>query len=137
MSIVICYISVFLWNYFANSIIIDSNYEWRCAMGIGEMILQTLEAKGMSQKELAERLNIPTTTMNGYIKRGHEPDYALLKSIATILDVTTDYLLEFKPTSIMGKEEFLLLTQYRELNDLQKEIVSEQVKFIVSQNKRK
>ena len=105
-------------------------------MNIGEMILQTLEARGMSQKELADKLNIPTTTLNGYIKRGHEPDYSLLKSIATILDVTPDYLLEFESSSIMNQEELLLLTRFRGMNDLQKEIVSEQVKFIASQNNR-
>ena len=105
-------------------------------MGIGEKILQTLEVRGMSQKELAKRVNIPITTLNGYIKRGHEPDYALLKAIAVVLDVTPDYLLEFKPSRIESKDELLLLTRYRGLNDLQREIVSEQVKFIVAQNER-
>jgi transcriptional regulator with XRE-family HTH domain len=105
-------------------------------MGIGAMIQGTLEARGMTQTELAEKLNIPISTLNGYIKRGVEIDNALLKSIAVILDVTPDYLLEFKPSSVMSKDELLLLSRYRELDESQKQIVSEQVKFIASQNKK-
>ncbi|MDR2559421.1 MAG: helix-turn-helix domain-containing protein [Oscillospiraceae bacterium] len=106
-------------------------------MEFGEVLLQTLEAKGISQKEMAAKLKIPFSTMNGYITRGYEPDYALLKKIASILDVTPDYLLEFKPSSVMSKDELLLLNQYRELSDSQREVVSEQVKFMVSQNNKK
>lgn len=105
-------------------------------MGIGAMILQALEARNMSQKALAEELKIATTTLNGYIKGRHEPDYATLKAIASILDVTTDYLLEFKPSSVFGKDELFIVTQYRSFDKSQKEIVLEQIKLISSQNER-
>lgn len=42
---------------------------------IGSVILQLLESSGMSQRELAKRLHIAPTTLNGYIKSSHEPDY--------------------------------------------------------------
>jgi len=113
-------------------------------MRIGVMILNLLESRQMSQKEFADRLKLPVTTLNGYIKGRHNPDYTTLIKIASILEVSTDYLLNYKsllesnesPLEI-GKDEVLLITQYRKLNPEQKELAIAQIKLMNVQNNRK
>lgn len=106
-------------------------------MGIGKMILQALEAKKMTQRELANKLRIATTTLNGYIKGWHEPDYATLKAIALILGVSTNYLLEFEPSNTLDRDEIFLVSQHRDFDEWQKELVLEQVKLISAQNEKR
>ena len=106
-------------------------------MRIGVIVLNLLEAKQMSQKEFADKLNMPTTTLNGYIKRGHSPDYATLKRMASILGVSTDYLLEFDSSNALSINEHVLVNQYRKLDESQKELILSQVNLITAQNNRK
>ena len=107
-------------------------------MGIGSIILQLLEIRGMSQKELAKQLKIAPTTLNGYIKERHEPDSATLKAMASTLNVSVDYLLGGNDTETeLRKDEYFLVSAYKNFDGWQKEIVMEQVKLIVAQNIRK
>jgi transcriptional regulator with XRE-family HTH domain len=119
----------------------NPRYNWNIGevsrMGIGKMILQALEAKKMTQRELANKLRIATTTLNGYIKGWHEPDYATLKAIALILGVSTNYLLEFEPSNTLDRDEIFLVSQHRDFDEWQKELVLEQVKLISAQNEKR
>lgn len=56
-------------------------------------IVLAREKAGMSQKELAEKLGISPSTLNGYEKGNHDPKSAGLIGIAKACNVTTDYLL--------------------------------------------
>lgn len=56
-------------------------------MNIGNTILNLLDKNNMSQRELAIKLQIAPTTLNGYIKNKHEPDCTTLKSIAETFGV--------------------------------------------------
>lgn len=47
----------------------------------------------ITQKEIAEYLNISRTAYSGYENFGNEPDYETLVKIADYFDVTIDYLL--------------------------------------------
>lgn len=62
-------------------------------MTLGEIIQSIREEKDMSQKELAQKINISYSVMNR-IESGERPARdEELKKIADVLEVSTDYLL--------------------------------------------
>ena len=56
-------------------------------------IKEARERVGLSQKELANKLNIKPTTFNGYETGAHDPKSGVLVEIAKACDTTVDYLL--------------------------------------------
>lgn len=48
---------------------------------------------GMSQKELASRLGVAPSTLNGYEKGAHKPDSKVLGKVASITGCTVDFLI--------------------------------------------
>ena len=50
--------------------------------------------KGITQRELAEKLGVTQPTITQYETGARKPDIVMLKKIATILGCTTDQLLE-------------------------------------------
>lgn len=56
-------------------------------------IVLAREYAKLSQKELAEKLGISPSTLNGYEKGNHDPKSTGLIKIAKICNVSTDYLL--------------------------------------------
>lgn len=52
-----------------------------------------LEERNLTQKQLATELHIAPSTLNGYLRRDREPDYATLIKLARYFEVSTDYLL--------------------------------------------
>ena len=58
-------------------------------MDIGNQLRNLLEQDGITQKQLAEALNISTTTLNGYIQNRRQPDVIRL---ASYFHTTTDYI---------------------------------------------
>lgn len=63
------------------------------ATNIGEKITMILENKGITQKDLAERLSISEATVSRYIAGDREPKPDMIANIATALNTTSDYLL--------------------------------------------
>ena len=51
------------------------------------------EKLGLKQKEMAEKLNMPSNTYNGYETGKRIPALDIARDIADVLNVTTDYLL--------------------------------------------
>jgi transcriptional regulator with XRE-family HTH domain len=51
------------------------------------------EDHGMTQNDLADRLNTSRTTITEYERNKNEPNFDMLVKIADIFNVTTDYLL--------------------------------------------
>jgi transcriptional regulator with XRE-family HTH domain len=49
--------------------------------------------KGLSQRQLAKKLNVAPSTLAMYELNKREPDYETLGKIADFFDVNTDYLL--------------------------------------------
>ena len=104
-------------------------------MHIGDVILNLLEQNNMSQRELAEKLKIAATTLNGYIKNKHEPDCLTLVNIAQVFHISVDYLLSYTPeTNEIYKN---LLTDFQKLNTDQQEIVTDLIACMLKRNELK
>jgi len=99
----------------------------------GEMIQQALRVQNVSQTELAARLKIPLSTLNGYIHGKYKPDYNRLTDIAKALGVTRDYLLGEDKVNLLGEDELKIVLKYREFSERQRIMLMEYVKFLESQ----
>ena len=64
-------------------------------MNIGERIQSARKQKGLTQKELAQKLGLATGTIQQYELNKRQPRMELLKEIASVLDVEVGYLLGF------------------------------------------
>ncbi len=60
---------------------------------IGSRISYLLNKNGISQKELADRINVSESVVSRYISGEREPKANILANIATALKTTSDYLL--------------------------------------------
>ncbi len=103
-------------------------------MNFGDILRELLEDNDITQKQLADDLNIASTTIGNYIRGLREPDFQILKLFASYFHVTTDYLLNFQSgiTKDHGEDELLHL--YRTLPEDKKELLLEQGKLLVRLN---
>ena len=62
----------------------------------GERVKQTLKENGLTQRQLAEILNVQTSTLCEWLNDHNEPPMQTIVDIAFALDVSTDYLLGAK-----------------------------------------
>ena len=60
---------------------------------LGQRLKELRERKGLTQKQLSEKLNIHSVTYLHYEKEQREPPLSLLADIAKFYDVSVDYLL--------------------------------------------
>lgn len=63
-------------------------------MRIGDIILQRRKELGMTQKQLAERLNVTDRSVSRWERGVNLPDVETLKTIASVLDVPISYFYE-------------------------------------------
>lgn len=54
---------------------------------------QEREELGLMQKEMAQKLNIPSNTYNGYETGKRSPNLEVAKQISDALDISVDYLI--------------------------------------------
>ena len=59
----------------------------------GERLLSLLQKQGVTQKELAERINTTEATLSRYVSGDREPKADMLANISTALHTTSDFLL--------------------------------------------
>ena len=59
----------------------------------GERVKQTLKEMGITQRVLAERLQVQTSTLCEWLNDHNEPSMQMLVEIALALEVSTDFLL--------------------------------------------
>ena len=68
-------------------------------------------------------LNIAKTTLNGYIKNKHEPDFETVITIASALHVSTDHLLGYTESFSLSKQELLLIERLRKMSAEQQNVI--------------
>lgn len=85
-----------------------------------------LEERQLTQKQLAKELQIPASTLGGYVQGTSEPDFDTLKLIADYFKVTTDYLLDHRTEQVRSGEEQELRRIFRTLTPEQQRLYLEQ-----------
>lgn len=92
------------------------------------ILYDLMTEKGINQRQLSIKAEIPPTTINGWLKADRLPDYNALIKLAAYFDVSTDYLLglsdEYEGTgksapaapAALPLDESELLRNYRALS---------------------
>ena len=78
-------------------------------MNFGETLINIREKHKMSRKELAERLEIPYTTLRNYETNQREPGHEFLIKLSRIFSVSIDYLLGLPEKGIYVTDDDLSL----------------------------
>ena len=109
-------------------------------MDIGSRIRDIIDDRDMKQKELASLLDIPISTLNGYMTGKHQFPPEVIKKVAETLSVTADYLLELTQTPqrplTLSRGERVLVEDFRTLSREQKELILKNIRFMQEQNQR-
>jgi len=71
---------------------------------IGKRLRYLREKRGLSQLELARRLDIPNQNISNYERDFRQPDYETLIKLSEFFDVSTDYLLKGEDFKQQAKE---------------------------------
>ena len=102
----------------------------------GDKLKVVLAENKITQKELAKKLNIAPTTLNGYISNKREPDLETVRKIAISLGVSTDYLLDCQEGGInLSAKEMSLIWQLRRMTSSQRDVVVELIGVLTKKNK--
>lgn len=74
---------------------------------VGSKIKLIIDTKGIRQKDLALKLNISPSTLNGYITGYRTPDIYTLNKIANVLGYPTSYFIDFQenPNQKLDKKD--------------------------------
>lgn len=102
-------------------------------VGLGERIKQALALKNMSQTELAAKLEIPLSTLSGYILERYVPETARIKDIACAIGVSTDFLFGVDLNNVLTNNELSLIVRFRNFNEKQKDSALDYFKFLETQ----
>lgn len=73
---------------------------------IGARLRQLIEDKGMTQKELANKVGCTEAAISHYIKGDRIPRASVLAKIAIALNTTSDYLMEGIPADVTGELDY-------------------------------
>lgn len=105
-------------------------------------LTQLRNERGLTRKEIAEKLNIDQTTYGKYELSKRQPDYQMLEKLASFFGVSIDYLLgrshERNPdisylNETLPSETRSLIEEVLELNEEQKEIIRKLIKEFVKE----
>jgi transcriptional regulator with XRE-family HTH domain len=87
----------------------------------GQRLLNLLQKQGITQKELADRINTTEATLSRYVSGDRESKADMLANIATALHTTSDYLLGIESDDFdFPKVERLLARNSTTMSEKQK-----------------
>lgn len=105
-------------------------------MNIGSKIKELIQKQGITQKQLANRLNVQEATISRYISNDREPNAKNLANIAAALNTTVDFLLNNSDDNEIecdfGKLKFFVTRNATNLSNEEKiEIINILLKSII------
>ena len=105
-------------------------------MTFAEKLHMLIDEREITQKKLALDLQIPASTLGGYVQGTSEPDFDTLKKFARYFNVSSDYLLDIHDNLTRNRREEELLRIFRTLTPEQQELYLEQGKVFIRINAR-
>ena len=89
-------------------------------MTIGEKIRKLRKEKGWSQSQLAQKIDINTRNISLYESEKAIPSSETVQKLATLFDVSTDYLFNDEPQNIasMGIKDKSLISLFEEIDKM-------------------
>ena len=93
-----------------------------------------IEERNLTQKRVANDLNIAPSTMGGYVQGSSEPDFETLKRLSEYFDVSSDYLLDIQSCNCNSSAEDELLRVFRSMTTEQQCLYIEQGKVFIRAN---
>ena len=106
-------------------------------MTFSEKLRMLIDEHELTQKELAKTLQIPASTLGGYVQGTSEPDFETLKMFVRYFHVSADYLLDLPEDQTRYSGENDLLRIFRALSSEQQELYLEQGKAFIRINAKK
>jgi transcriptional regulator with XRE-family HTH domain len=103
-------------------------------MDFGNVLRDLLEERGITQKQLANVLNIAPSTISSYVQNNSEPDFEMLKQISKYFNTSIDFLLDNRIGNIETHEEDEILRIFRNLTEEQKIIFTAQGQVFIQHN---
>src|SRR3990172_8731961 len=108
-------------------------------MNISEKIRLLRAEMGWSQKELAEKIDADQAQISGYERGEALPSIGVIKRLASVFNVTTDYLLfdenDKKASAILKDKELLKLFEKIEaLDNKDKKTLKEIIEITIVKN---
>ena|GEM_PF-1489857 len=79
------------------------------------------KSKGISQKDFAQMLNIPVTTLSGYETIGRQPKFETLIKMAEILNISVDKLIGCdieQKLNLSDRQEIVESSRFRLVGDM-------------------
>lgn len=87
-------------------------------------IVELREARNWSEYQLAERANIPQSTINSWYRKNMTPSISSLEKICTALDITLSQLFAVSKDQFeLTDEQKSLIEKWSKLNEEQKEAI--------------
>lgn len=105
-------------------------------MQFGDVLRELLDEKGISQKQMAQDLNIVASTLGNYIRNLRQPDFETVCRIAEYFGVTTDYMFDYHANKKESRLEMELLRVFRDMTQEQQIIYLEQGKAVAKMNRQ-
>ena len=105
-------------------------------MQFAAILRSLIEESGLTQRQISSDLQIPPTTLAGYLGN-HEPDIETLKRLANYFGCTVDFLIGAKSQQANGSQEDNLLRLYRSLPKEQQELYLDIGAAMVKRNGKK
>lgn len=104
-------------------------------MSFGTNLKTLLYERRMTQKELAEQLNLSPSTIGSYAQDARQPDFETLLKIASFFDVSIDRLLDYNTAQNQTFREKEILSVFRLLTPEQQDICIEQCRVFTKFNR--
>lgn len=107
------------------------------AKQIGTRIKDERKKRNMTQKELADKVDISPAAINQFEKGVKKPSSEVLTKIAKALDISTDYLLTERGDQIFVDEEVKTAFRgFKSLSEEDRETILKNIRFLLKEKSK-
>lgn len=89
-------------------------------MKFTDIIIELMKQEGLSQKELAEKINVTEASMSRYIKGERIPRIDVLVKLANVFNVSIEYLQGLKEVDDFNEIKRIVARNSKNMTDAQK-----------------